>query len=149
MLAIKRTSSMNQDFVSLVKELDTYLKVTDGEEHEFYNQFNGIEKLNHCIVAYLENQPVGCGAFKKYDAVSIEIKRMYLKPNHRGSGIAFKILNSLEIWAKEMDKKRAVLETGKRQVEALKFYQKSGYQNIPNYGQYIGMDNSQCFEKIL
>ena len=112
MLTIKRTSSMNQDFVSLVKELDTYLKVTDGEEHEFYNQFNGIEKLNHCIVAYFENQPVGCGAFKKYDAASIEIKRKYLKPNHRGSGIASKILNSHEIWAKEMDKKRAVLETG-------------------------------------
>ncbi len=48
-----------------------------------------------------------------------------------------------------MDNKRAVLETGRRQVEALKFYQKSGYHGILNYGQYIGMDNSQCFEKIL
>ncbi len=96
-MELKITSSINQDFVSLVKELDTYLKVTDGEEYEFYNQFNGIEKLNHCIVAYFENQPVGCGTFKKYDAVSVEIKRMYLQPNQIGSGITFKILNTLEI----------------------------------------------------
>lgn len=149
MIHIKRTNSSNQDFINLVKELDAYLKITDGEEHDFYNQFNGIDNLNHTVVAYYDDKPVGCGAFKKYDEASVEIKRMYLKPDHRGSGIASQILTALEVWAKEIGNERTVLETGTRQVEAVKFYHKSGYHRIPNYGQYVNMENSNCFEKNL
>ena len=149
MLELRRTNSSNEDFVALVNELDAYLKITDGDDHDFYNQFNGIENLNHCIVAYKDQQAVGCGAFKKFEEDSVEVKRMYLKPEHRGSGIAGDILSSLEHWAKEIGNKKTILETGNRQVEAVKFYHKSGYKRIPNYGQYIGMDNSNCFEKTL
>jgi GNAT superfamily N-acetyltransferase len=149
MIQIKRTNSSNQDFIDLVKELDAYLKITDGDEHDFYNQFNGIENLNHTIVAYQDEKAVGCGAFKQYDVDAVEVKRMYLKPEFRGSGIAGEILKALEIWAKELGNKRTVLETGTRQVEAVKFYHKSGYHRIPNYGQYVQMENSNCFEKIL
>ena len=59
------------------------------------------------------------------------------------------ILNALENWAKEFGYKRTILETGDRQVEAVKFYHKSGYKKIPNYGQYAQMENSNCFEKTL
>lgn len=149
MIKIRSTTSDDQDFIDLVKELDTYLKITDGDEHDFYNQFNGIESLQSVLVAYYNNKPVGCGAFKPYDHESVEVKRMYLKPENRGSGIAADILKTLEISAKEGGYKRTVLETGKRQLEAVKFYHKSGYQRIPNYGQYVQMDNSYCFEKRL
>lgn len=149
MAEIKRTNSDNRDFIELVKELDAYLKVTDGDEHEFYNQFNGIESLNHVVVAYQNQEPIGCGAFKPYDNESVEVKRMYVRPSNRGTGIAAEILTSLENWAQEIGNKRAVLETGKRQVEAVRFYHKSGYHRIPNYGQYVQMENSNCFEKLL
>lgn len=149
MIKIRSTTSDDQDFIDLVKELDTYLKITDGDEHDFYNQFNGIESLQSVLVAYYNNKPVGCGAFKPYDHESVEVKRMYLKPENRGSGIAADILKTLEISAKERGYKRTVLETGKRQLEAVKFYHKSGYRRIPNYGQYVQMDNSYCFEKRL
>lgn len=149
MTQLVRTNSSNQDFIDLVKELDAYLKITDGDEHDFYNQFNGIETIQHVIVAYEEGKPAGCGAFKKYDKESVEVKRMYLKPRHRGSGIANEILTALEGWAREIGNKRTILETGTRQVEAVKFYHKSGYKRIPNYGQYVQMDNSNCFEKLL
>lgn len=149
MIKIRSTTSDDQDFIDLVKELDTYLKITDGDEHDFYNQFNGIESLQSVLVAYYNNKPVGCGAFKPYDHESVEVKRMYLKPENRGSGIASDILKTLEISAKERGYKRTVLETGKRQLEAVKFYHKFGYRRIPNYGQYVQMDNSYCFEKRL
>ena len=149
MIKLRSTTSDDQDFIDLVKELDTYLKITDGDEHDFYNQFNGIESLQSVLVAYYNNKPVGCGAFKPYDHESVEVKRMYLKPENRGSGIAADILKTLEISAKEGGYKRTVLETGKRQLEAVKFYHKSGYRRIPNYGQYVQMDNSYCFEKRL
>lgn len=144
-----RTNSENDDFVYLVKQLDAYLKITDGEEHDFYNQYNNIDVLKHVIVAYIDNKPVGCGAFKEFNKNSVEIKRMFTNPDARGNGIAGTVLKALEIWAKELQYNTCILETGIRQVEAVSFYKKSKYQIIPNYGQYATMENSLCFEKEL
>jgi len=144
-----RTNSENDDFVYLVKQLDAYLKITDGEEHDFYNQYNNMDVLKHVIVAYIDNKPVGCGAFKEFNKSSVEIKRMFTNPDTRGNGIASAVLEALEIWAKELQYNTCILETGIRQVEAVSFYKKSKYQIITNYGQYATMENSLCFEKEL
>ena len=124
---IIRTNSENKDFINLVKKLDAYLKITDGDEHDYYNQFNNIDVLQHVIVIYDENVPVGCGAIKKFDNGAMEVKRMYVSEGFRGKGFAQKIVKELEIWAKELSYKKCVLETGKRQVEAVKFYHKCKY----------------------
>jgi GNAT superfamily N-acetyltransferase len=79
----------------------------------------------------------------------MEVKRMYVLPNNRGKGIATTLLWELEKWALELGYMKCVLETGKRQPEAISLYEKSGYQRIPNYGQYKGVENSICFEKIV
>jgi len=148
-MKIIRTDAKNPDFIRLISELDAYLKVTDGEDHEFYNQFNGLDNIKNVVIAYKDKQAIGCGAFKKFDNETIEIKRMYVKFAHRGSGTAQAILNSLELWASEKDFKKCILETGDRQIEAIKFYKKAGYIRIANYGQYAQMDNSNCFEKLV
>ncbi len=147
MIRILRTNSENQDFINLVKKLDAYLKITDGDEHDFYNQFNKINVLKNVIVIYVDETAIGCGAIKKFDEFSMEVKRMYVSPKNRGKGFAQKILKELEVWAKELGYKKCVLETGKRQVEAVNFYHKCDYVVIENYGQYKKMDNSICFEK--
>lgn len=147
--AIIRTNSEHKDFINLVKELDAYLKLIDGDEHAFYNQFNSIDVLKNVVVVFIDDKPMGCGAIKKFDISAVEVKRMFVLPEKRGIGIAQKVLQELEIWAKEMGYKKCVLETGKRQVEAVKFYTKCNYKVIPNYGQYKEMKNSVCFEKIL
>ncbi len=149
MIKIVRTNSEHKDFKSLVKDLDAYLAVTDGDEHAFYDQFNGIENLDHVVLAYENDNAVGCGAFKTFDDSSVEIKRMYTVPECREKGIASEIINNLELWASELSYEYCILETGKRQVEAVKFYQKKNYKNIANYGQYVGMANSLCFKKRL
>ena len=148
-MKIIRTNSENEDFINLVKQLDAYLKITDGDEHEFYNQFNNIDVLKNVVVVFVDEIAVGCGAIKKFDNNSVEVKRMFVSKDFRGRGIAQKILIELETWAKELNYKSCVLETGKRQVEAVSFYQKCGYKITPNYGQYIEMDNSVCFEKHI
>jgi GNAT superfamily N-acetyltransferase len=149
MLRLIRTNSENQDFVYLVKQLDAYLKVMDGEEHAFYNQFNNIDVLKNTIIVFINNKPVGCGAFKNYQSNSIEIKRMFTVPDYRGQGVASKILTALEDWAKELNYSTSILETGIRQVEAVQFYKKNGYKMIPNYGPYKNVENSICFKKEL
>ncbi|WP_211296736.1 GNAT family N-acetyltransferase [Polaribacter butkevichii] len=149
MIKIIRTNSENIDFINLVKELDAYLKITDGDEHDFYHQFNNIDVLKNVVLVYVDKVVVGCGAIKKFDKTSVEVKRMFVSPDKRGLGIAQKILTELEIWAKELGYQKCVLETGKRQVEAVKFYKKCNYKVIENYGQYTNMENSICFSKTV
>ena len=144
---IQRTNSENADFIKLVKKLDAYLKIMDGDEHDFYNQFNNIDVLKNVVIICVDDVAVGCGAIKPFNKNAVEVKRMFVLPEKRGEGIAQKVLQELEIWAKEIGYKKCVLETGKRQVEAIRFYHKSGYKIIPNYGQYATMENSLCFEK--
>ncbi len=144
-----KTNSNNEDFKALVKLLDAHLAITDGAEHDFYNQFNKIIHIKQVIVVYENENPIGCGAIKQYEAKTAEVKRMYVAPEMRGQGIALKILNELEIWAQELSFDKCILETGVRQPDAIALYKKSGYEIIPNYGQYENVDNSVCFEKIL
>ena len=149
MIKITRTNSENPDFIELVKYLDADLAERDGKDHPFYALFNKIDKLKYVIVAYENSKPVGCGAMKEYKQGIVEIKRMYTLPEKRGKGIASKILYELEIWAVELDYDKCILETGKKQPEAVKLYKKNGYRSIPNYGQYAGIENSLCFEKEI
>ncbi|WP_298497272.1 GNAT family N-acetyltransferase [uncultured Algibacter sp.] len=149
MIKLIRTNSENKDFINLVKSLNDYLKIVDGDEHDFYNQYNNIDVLKHVVVAYKNDTPIGCGAFKAFDETSTEIKRMFTKTDSRGMGVASNILIELEKWSKELCFKACILETGKRQKEAVSFYKKMKYNIIPNYGQYKNIANSLCFKKTL
>lgn len=144
-----KTNSENEDFQKLVRELDADLKIRDGEEHSFYDQFNKIDKIKYAIVAYDNDISVGCGAIKEYSQNTMEIKRMYVLLNRRGKGIATTILKELELWSIELKYSRCLLETGKKQQEAIGLYKRNGYKLIPNFGQYENVENSVCFEKLL
>jgi putative acetyltransferase len=149
MTKIYRTSSDNPDFISLVKLLDAELAERDGEDHPFYAQFNKIDNIKYAVVAYENDKPISCGAIKEYSSDTMEVKRMYTLPECRGKGIATKVLIELERWAKELGYEKCILETGKKQPEAIALYKKNGYKLIPNFGQYAGVDNSVCFEKEM
>jgi GNAT superfamily N-acetyltransferase len=149
MITLTRTNSDNPDFIALVKFLDADLAIRDGGDHAFYSQFNKIDKIKHAVVAYENGEPIACGAIKKYSPVSMEVKRMYTSPDARGKGIATTILKELELWVHELGYQSCILETGKKQPEAIELYRKNGYDIIPNYGQYAGIENSVCFEKKI
>ena len=149
MITCLRTNSDDPDFRKLVVVLDAYLRILDGDDHLFYAQLNKTDSIKHVIVVYQNGESIGCGAIRHYSEDTVEVKRMYVLENQRGKGIASTILNELENWAKELSYKKCILETGKKQVEAIKLYHKAGYTLIENYGQYKNMESSVCFEKIL
>jgi GNAT superfamily N-acetyltransferase len=149
MIHLLRTDSSNPDFQKLVTLLDADLKIRDGEDHAFYSQYNKIQAIKHAVVAYQDDEPVGCGAIKEYEQGTMEVKRMYVSEDKRGSGIASAVLKELEIWAAKLGYSKCILETGINQPEAIALYKKNNYSIIPNYGQYTGIENSICFEKIL
>jgi putative acetyltransferase len=149
MITLIRTNSLNPDFIDLVKYLDAELAQLDGDEHEFYAQLNKTHNLKHVIVAYENDKPIACGALREHSPTTMEVKRMYTLREKRGKGIATKILTELEKWAAELSYQKCILETGKRQPDAIWLYQKNGYKIIPNYGKYLVMENSVCFEKEI
>jgi putative acetyltransferase len=144
-----RTDYRNEDFKVLVRFLDAYLKDRDGDEHSFYAQYNKIDAMQYVIVAYINSSAVGCGALKEFSDDTMEVKRMFVLPEFRSNGIASKILSELEKFAGELGCKHCILETGKKQLEAIALYKKNGYRITSNFGQYAGMENSVCFEKSL
>lgn len=149
MVNVIRCNSENADFKELVSLLDADLNGRNGHLQAQYNQFNVIDFIETVVVAYNDDIPVGCSCFKQLDDERVELKRMYVKPQQRGNGVATLILNELEGWAKEQNFKNMVLETGLKQPEAISLYQKFGFERIENYGQYIGNDNSVCFCKSM
>ena len=149
MIRLIRTDSENKDFIALVKLLDAELAALDGDEHVFYAQLNKTDKIKTVIVAYDNDKPISCGAIREYSPTITEVKRMYTLPESRSKGIATKVLNELEKWASELSYKKCILETGWRQPDAIRLYEKNGYKRIANYGKYAGIKNSVCFEKEM
>jgi putative acetyltransferase len=148
-ITLRRTDSSDMDFRMLVSMLDEELSQRDGDEYPFYAQFNKLDTIRHVLVAYVDQYPVGCGAFRTYQNTLAEIKRMYVRTSHRGQGIASLLLAGLEQWALESNFRSTILETGYNQPEAIALYRKSGYIQCPNYGPYAGVSNSICFSKDL
>ena len=144
-----RTTSDNPDFRMLINALDEDLYQRNGEAQLKYRQYNQVDLINHVIVIHAEGKPVGCGCFKPFDDKTVEMKRMFVLPEMRGKQLAAQMLQELEKWAVEEGNSAAVLETGHKQVEAVRLYNVAGYMLTENYGQYIGMEESICYRKEL
>lgn len=145
---VVKTTSENPDFQKLTRQFDDFLVEIDGDEKDFFAQYNQIY-LDHVIIYYEGGLAVGCGAFKPFEADVAEIKRMFVLPEQRGKGIAGAIVNELERWAKATGFNFCLLETSNKLTSAIALYQRSGYVVIPNYGQYQGVASSVCMKKSI
>lgn len=148
-LFIKRTDSTDKDFGYLAGLLNEELRMRDGPIADLYEAMNKTAFLPYAVVGYEKDKAIACGAFRYFDNGCWELKRMFVKGENRGQGIATLILKELEDWCQHLGGKRIILETGKNQPEANSFYQKHGYRNIPAFGRYEGAANSICFEKMI
>jgi putative acetyltransferase len=94
---------------------------------------------------------IGCGGFRDLvdEQPTVEVKRMYVRPEYRGRKIGQLILRDLETRARKRGVTRVRLETGDRQPEAVRLYVGAGYRRIPNFGDYADDHGSLCFERIL
>jgi GNAT superfamily N-acetyltransferase len=92
---------------------------------------------------------VGCGGFRRYDAETIEIKRMYVRRAHRGRGHGARILAALEAAAIEAGADRLILETGERNTAACGLYERFGYQPAPGYSPNRHSTVNRAFARSL
>ena len=101
------------------------------------------------LVARLDGVAVGCGALRRIDDTTAEVKRMYIAPDGRRRGIAKRLLAELERLAAGFGYTHMILETGLFQPEALALYDTAGYRRTPPYGRYVDQPESICFDKKL
>ena len=148
-IKIIHTESKNADFIKLIKLLDDDLNGRYGELQKQYDKHNKVDYINDVVVIYDDEVPVACGGFKEHDSKSVELKRIFVKKENRRQGLSKKIINELEKLAQTKGYKYAVLETGKKQIEAINLYKNSGYEMIENYEPYVGNENSLCMKKEL
>ncbi|MGG7507010.1 GNAT family N-acetyltransferase [Plantibacter sp. YIM 135249] len=96
-----------------------------------------------------DGMPVGCGGLRRLDARSAEIKRMYVAPASRGTGVSVAVLRALEDEGRRLGLSELKLETGTAQPDAIRFYEREGYTAIPAFGPYIGSEISLCYARAL
>ncbi|HEX4401191.1 MAG TPA: GNAT family N-acetyltransferase [Galbitalea sp.] len=110
------------------------------------------ESITLFLVAFDDDgtTPIACGGLRQIDEHHGEVKRMFVVPDRRGSGVAALVLRSLEETARnKLGWDRLVLETGDRQPDAIRFYEREGYRRIPNFGHYAASEYSLCYELAL
>ena len=101
------------------------------------------------LVGSVDGSDVACGGVCRFDGETAEIRRMYVTPEHRGTGLSRRMLRALEEEARDFGYRRIRLETGVRQHEALGLYRSAGFEEIPRFGPYVDDELSVCFEKPL
>jgi putative acetyltransferase len=151
-LAIVPEPLTSPDVQALIARLNAELTASyPNPEDNFFElgqeQVDGRQGV--LLVARVDGEAVGCGALRRLDPDTGEIKRMYVAPPVRGTGVGARILGELERRARSMGIRRLVLETGERQASAVRLYERAGFARIPCFGEYAAAPLSLCMGKDL
>ena len=152
-IEIRRSTLTSPDAARLIAALNAELTTTfpePGATHFSLSDAHVVPGDGAFLIAYLDDAAVGCGAVRRLDETTAEIKRMYVNPSVRGRGIGRALVGALEREARLVGATRIVLETGTRLASAIKLYEGMGYTRIPLFGEYLSSPNtSLCFGKSL
>ena len=148
-MQLVRTTNQDEQFVALTRQLDAELRQRYGQQQDFYAPHNRLDPIDTALLGVVDGQAVACGCFKRLDAQSAEVKRMFVHPEWRRRGYSTQLLTALEAWARELGAQQLLLETGLGQPEAIALYHKLGFTPIANYGPYVTLGSSLCMAKSL
>jgi putative acetyltransferase len=149
MIKIETCTVNDPSYKGLITLLDKELCDIYSLDPEKFEKYNAISDMAATVVLYLNNEPVACGCYREYAPDTVELKRIFVKAEHRGKGISKKIISELEHLAGHSGYTRAVLETGNLQPVAINLYNTIGYTIIDNFGPYKNNHYSVCFAKSL
>lgn len=137
----------SEDFRALAEELDAYYFSLVGDVQNRYADVNRPENMQALAVVYLEGIPIACGAWKRVDEKTAEIKRIYVRPQHRRRHVASRLIPALENHAVGDGIRQFILETARTTDASHQLYLALGYRIIDYYGSPAGAENCLCFFK--
>jgi putative acetyltransferase len=150
-VVVKAENPISADAQFLLGQLTEELASLYGDDGgaNSFNPNEAVREGSSFLLARIHGMPVGCGAIRPLAPHVAEVKRMFVRPEYRGRGLARVILREVESVAREFGYTRVRLETGLKQPEAIGLYESAGYHPVPCYGQYTANSMSVCFEKEL
>ena len=146
-----RCDGTNEDFIENCRLLDENLDRRVGRviKRDKYKKYNQLDQIHEAIMVYHEGEAVGGGAIRAYDEATMELKRVFVRPEYQGKGAGTALVSGLIEWARELGYQRMILETGELLAESCHVYRKLGFRKIPNYGAYVNMPESLCMGREL
>ncbi len=148
-MEVKIVDKDSKDFLFLADKLDEYYFEIVGPVQALYAEVNLPKNMDGLCVVYDDLKPIGCGAWKKVNDKTAEIKRIYVLPEYRRRGAASLIVKTMEADAEKAGFKHFILETAKTTMDSAKLYLSLGYEETNYYGSPAGENNSRCFEKTI
>jgi GNAT superfamily N-acetyltransferase len=149
-ISIVETRPDSADAIQLIGELDEQLMAhayPQGSRHAL-----SVDRLVREAVAFyivrMDGDPAGCGGVKLHDDYA-EVKRMYVRPEHRSKGLGRAVLRRLEEHARQSGIGLLRLETGIYQTEAIRLYEHYGFRRCAPFGEYLKDPFSVYFEKPI
>lgn len=142
-------SPSSKTAIALIAELDRELAATypgyavNGIDAAAFDAGHGV-----FVIGYVGSEAIATGAFRPYGDAA-EIKRMFVSPQHRGQGHSRRMLAFLEQEAWRRGYRRGLLETGIKQMAAVKLYESAGWRRTAPFGNYDFNPSSRCYEKAL
>lgn len=150
-IAITEERPDSADAIRLIEELQSHLnpeKYPAESKHGY-----SVEKLLREGVTFFvtrkDNIPAGCGGIKLFGTDYGEVKRMFVRPQFRGLGLGKLMLDHLAQFAQERQVKVLRLETGIYQTDAIRLYERYGFERRAPFGEYKVDPLSIYFEKRL
>jgi len=140
-----------RDALQLLSELDTDLMrhpYTADSRHAFSVEQLLREGVKFFVTRH-QQQPAGCGGLKIYPSEFAEVKRMYVRPAHRGHGLGKAMLEHLAEVTRQHGINSLRLETGIYQVDAIGLYERWGFRRRPPFAEYREDPLSVYFEKTV
>lgn len=143
------TNGENVDFCRFSSDMEAYYNRLVGGEHnrKRFIPYNSLGDMQDVLMVYDGGTPVACAAFKAYDAVIAEMKRVWVTEPYRRQHIAKSMIEMLECRIRERGFRRIVLQTREQCADAVKLYQALGYSRIENYPPYDTMELAVCYGK--
>ena len=148
-MKISFVPASSPDFRMLAAKLDAYYFELVGDIQNRYAEVNRPENMTALAVAYEDGVPIACGAWKRIDATTAELKRLYVLPQFRRKGVARSLIASLEADAAAAGIRCMILETAVDTADSHRLYLSAGYRIMDYYGSPAGAENCLCFHKEL
>jgi ribosomal protein S18 acetylase RimI-like enzyme len=149
MLTISPDDPIGETAQKLINDLCSELSARYGAPPSPFSPAEAMVERTIFLVARLGGQPIGCGAIRRIDDATAEVKRMYVVPEGRRKGVARSLLGELERHAVAFKYRTIRLETGILQPEAQRLYESCGYKRMAAFGPYVGNPIGVCYDKIL
>jgi len=149
MISVELVASASDDVRALIAELEDILGAVYPPEQRHGLSIDAIfEPHVRFFVARLDGRAVGCGGVALF-ADFAEAKRMYVRPEARGRGVADAVLARLEAEARAAGLAVLRLETGDRQLAAMRFYERAGFRHCDAFGAYAAMPRSAIATSVF